>query len=341
MKIIKNFVSLTLFFIVFFIMYFGIYLFKVMDTNNIYQNMNIDLIKNLMEHYFLAIFIVSGISSIIIIGALNKFTGSLSTIIVIGILAFFMTLYPAYTVAFNKNIDYLRNELNDKTSLFIDDTGRYFTKIDNYLIKVGYKLLDNTYKNVILIDPTLMGKLYIGDYIYITDKEISLHEVKEISGTSVVEKTSSIFNRNSIGNYLSNFTADIIFGFEVFPVIAALQKIITLTEMPIYAIGLLFINLWIMLFAFYMLGLSLNSRQYVYHNILNAFILYGIIKIIFAISIEQHNLLEVIIRNVNYWNMNLYIFIASLITIIISLALKKILNNDKKAANNLETDKEH
>ncbi|MEI0493207.1 hypothetical protein R4J17_12290 [Brachyspira intermedia] len=334
MKIIKNFITLTLFFLVFFIIYFGIYLFKVMDTNNIYQNMNIDLVKNLMEHYFLAIVIVAGISSVVIIGALNKFSGGLSIIIVIGILAFFITLYPAYTVAFDKNIDYLRNELNDKTSLFIDDTGRYFTRVDNYLIKVGYKLLDNTYKNVILVDPTVMGKLYIGDYIYITDKEISLHEVKEINGTSVVEKTSSIFPRNSIGNYLSSFTADIIFGFEVFPIIVALLKIITLTEMPIYAIALLFINLWLMMFAFYMLGLSLNSRQYIYHNILNALLLYGIIKIIFAVSIEQYNLLEVIVRNVNYWTMNLYMFIGSLITIIISLALKKILNNDKKTINN-------
>ncbi|MDA1469468.1 hypothetical protein OGZ02_11600 [Brachyspira hyodysenteriae] len=251
MKTIKNLVTLTLFFVAFFIIYFGIYLFKVLDTNNIYQNMNIDLVKNLMEHYFLAIVIVAGISSVVIIGALNKFSGSLSTIIAIGILALFITLYPAYTVAFNKNIDYLRNELNDKTSLFIDDTGRYFTKVDNYLIKVGYKLLDNTYKNVILVDPTVMGKLYIGDYIYITDKEISLHEVKEINGTSVIEKTSSIFSRNSIGNYLSSFTADIIFGFEVFPIIVALLKIITLTEMPIYAIALLFINLWLMLFAFF------------------------------------------------------------------------------------------
>ena len=49
MKIIKNFITLTLFFLVFFIIYFGIYLFKVMDTNNIYQNMNIDLVKNLIE----------------------------------------------------------------------------------------------------------------------------------------------------------------------------------------------------------------------------------------------------------------------------------------------------
>ena len=89
-----------------------------------------------------------------------------------------------------------------------------------------------------------------------------------------------------------------------------------------------------MLFAFYMLGLSLNSRQYIYHNILNALLLYGIIKIIFAVSIEQYNLLEVIVRNVNYWTMNLYMFIGSLITIIISLALKKILNNDKKTINN-------
>ncbi|MDA1469469.1 hypothetical protein OGZ02_11605 [Brachyspira hyodysenteriae] len=83
-----------------------------------------------------------------------------------------------------------------------------------------------------------------------------------------------------------------------------------------------------------MLGLSLNSRQYIYHNILNALLLYGIIKIIFAVSIEQYNLLELIVRNVNYWTMNLYMFIASLITIIISLALKKILNNDKKTINN-------
>ena len=207
MKIIKNFITLTLFFLVFFIIYFGIYLFKVMDTNNIYQNMNIDLVKNLMEHYFLAIVIVASISSVVIIGALNKFSGGLPTIIVIGILAFFITLYPAYTVAFDKNIDYLRNELNDKTSLFIDDTGRYFTRVDNYLIKVGYKLLDNTYKNVILVDPTVMGKLYIGDYIYITDKEISLHEVKEINSGCICCTIKGDFKQNIL-DIISNYRPD-------------------------------------------------------------------------------------------------------------------------------------
>ena len=334
MKIIKNLKNLILFFIVFFIVYFGIYFFKVLDTNNISQNINLDLIKKLMEHYFFAVIIVAATSSVIIIGAMNKFSGSLSTIITIGILSFFITLYPAYTVLFNKNIDYLRNELNDKSSMLIDESGKYFTKVDNYLIKVGYKLLDNTYKNVILIDPTVMGKLYVGDYIYITDKEISLHEVTEINGVSKIQKTSSIFERNSFSNYLSNFTADIIFGFETFPIIVALLKIVTLTDMPVYAIILLFINLWILFFSFYMLGLSLNSRQYIYHNILNAFVLYGIIKISLAIYIENHNLLELIVRNINYWSMNLYIFISSLAIILISLILKKVLNNDKKIMNN-------
>ena len=334
MKTIKNCFTLMLFFIAFFLIYFSVYLFKVLDTNNIYQNVNLDLMKSLMEHYFLAVVIVAAVSSVVFIGALNKFSGNLATIIAIGIMSLFISLYPAYIVIFNKNIDYLRNELNDRTSLIIDEKGRYFTKVDNYLVKIGYKLLDNTYKNVILIDPSVLGKLHIGEYVYITDKEISLHEVTEINGPTRIEKTSSVFNRNSISNYLENFASDIVFGFEAFPVIIALLKIISLANIPAYAIVILFINLWLMFFAFYMLGLSLNSRHYIYHNILNAFLLYGCVKIIFAVFIERYNLLELIVRNVNYWSMNLYIFIMSLIIIILSLILKKVFNNDKKITNN-------
>ncbi|WP_295155951.1 hypothetical protein [uncultured Brachyspira sp.] len=334
MKIVKNIINLILFFAVFFIIYYGIYLSKILDTNNIHQNINFILIKKLMDHYLFAVIIAASISSLILIGSMNKFVGHLSIIITIGILAFFVTLYPAYIVVFDKNIDYLRNELDDKTSMYIDESGKYFTKIDNYLIKVGYKLLDNTYKNVILIDPSALGKLYIADYTYITDKEISLHEVTEIYGVSKVQKKSSLFERDSFISYISNFITDIIFSFEIFPIVTASLKIITLADIPIFAIALLFVNMWLLFFALYMLGLSLNSRQYIYHNILNALLLYGIIKIIFAVNIKHYNLLELIIRNVNYWTMNLYTFIMSLIIIIVSLILKKVLNNDKKIMNN-------
>ncbi len=87
-------------------------------------------------------------------------------------------------------------------------------------------------------------------------------------------------------------------------------------------------------FSFYMLGLSLHSRQYIYHNILNAFIIYAVIKIVLAIFITQYNLLELVARNMNYFTINLYMFIISVMIIIISLILKKILNNDKHATNN-------
>ena len=254
----------------------------------------------------------------------------IALVITIIVLAVFVTLYPAYTVFFNKNIDYLRNELSDKSSLFVDENGQYFTKVDNYLIRVGYKLLDNTYKNVIFIDSSSSGKLYFSDYIYFTDKEISLHEVTEIYGISKTKKTSTVFQRSSFGNYITTFATDIIFGFEVFPIITALLKIITLSNIPFYAIILIFINCVLLFFSFYMLGLSLYSRQYIYHNILNAFVLYGVIKVLFAISIEHYNLLEVIVRNVNYWTMNLYLFLISIIVITISFILKKVLNNDKK-----------
>lgn len=330
MKVFKNLITLAAFFMAFFVIYFTIYFFKVIDTNNIYQNINFNLIKNLMEHYFFAIVIVAATSAMIVIGSLNKFTGNISILITIIVLAVFVTLYPAYTVFFNKNIDYLRNELSDKSLLFVDENGQYFTKVDNYLIRVGYKLLDNTYKNVIFIDSSSSGKLYFSDYIYFTDKEISLHEVTEIYGTSKTKKTSTVFQRSSFGNYITTFATDIIFGFEVFPIITALLKIITLSNIPFYAIILIFINCVLLFFSFYMLGLSLYSRQYIYHNILNTFVLYGVIKVLFAISIEHYNLLEVIVRNVNYWTMNLYLFLISIIVITISFILKKVLNNDKK-----------
>ncbi len=334
MKIIKNIITLMLFFSAFFVLYFMIYLFKVLDTNNIFQHINLNLVKSLMGHYLFAIIILSANSSVIIIGTLNKFSGRLSTIISMLILSLLISLYPVYTVVSNKNIDYLRNELNDKSSLFIDESGRYFTKIDNYLIKIGYKLLDNTYKNVILIDPVYMGSMYIGDYVYITDEEISLHEVTEIKGISRTKKTSSVFERNSINKYMSNFTEDIVFGFEAFPIISALLKILTLSNISPYYIILLFINFFMLFFSFYMLGLSLHSRQYIYHNILNAFIIYAVIKIVLAIFITQYNLLELVARNMNYSTINLYMFIISVMIIIISLILKKILNNDKHATNN-------
>ncbi|WP_297208062.1 hypothetical protein [uncultured Brachyspira sp.] len=331
MKIVKNLITLALFFIAFFIIYFFIYFLKVLDTNNIYSNINFESIKNLMEHYFFAITVVSAASTMIFIGALNKFVGNISIILTIIILSAFVTLYPAYTIVFDKNVDYLRNELTDKSSSYIDDNGRFFSKIDNYIIRVGYKLLDNTYKNSVFIDPSASGRLYFGDYIYITDKEIALHEVTEVYGALSSKKSSIIFERKSFSNYLSSFTTDVIFGFEVFPIISTLLKLISITDIPTYTIFILFGNFIFLFFSFYMLGLCLFSKQYQYHNILNAFVIYGVIKIILAILIEHYNLLEIIIRNVNFWNMSFSLFIASIIIIIVSLILKKIFNNDKKA----------
>lgn len=330
MKIVKNLITLALFFIVFFGLYFFIYFLKVLDTNNIYNNLTLDSIKNLMEHYFFAIVVVSAVSTMIFTGALNKFVGNFSIIFTIVVLAAFVTLYPAYTIIFNKNVDYLRNELTDKSSSFIDDNGKYFSKIDNHIIRVGYKLLDNTYKNALFIDPAANGKVYFADYIYFTDKEIALHEVTELYGTLTSKKSSVVFERKSISKYLFNFSTDVIFGFEVFPIISTLLKVLTTTDIPIYTVPILFVNFIFLFFSFYMLGLCLFSKQYQYHNILNAFVLYGIIKLVLAVLIEHYSLLEIIIRNITFWNMSLTLFISSIIIIIISLILKKIFNNDKR-----------
>ena len=200
MKIVKNLITLALFFIVFFGLYFFIYFLKVLDTNNIYSNLTLDSIKNLMEHYFFAIVVVSAVSTMIFTGALNKFVGN-------------------FSIIFTKNVDYLRNELTDKSSSFIDDNGKYFSKLYNHIIRVGYKLLDNTYKNALFIDPAANGKVYFADYIYFTDKEIALHEVTELYGTLTSKKSSVVFERKSISKYLFNFSTDVIFGFEVFPII--------------------------------------------------------------------------------------------------------------------------
>lgn len=331
MKIVKNLITLVLFFIAFFSLYFFIYFLKVLDTNNIYSNITFDSIKNLMSHYFFAITVVSAVSTMIFTGALNKFVGNISILLTIVVLAAFVTLYPAYSIIFDKNVDYLRNELTDKSSSFIDESGKYFSKIDNHIVRVGYKLLDNTYKNALFIEPAAYGKVYFADYIYFTDKEIALHEVTELYGILGGKKSSIVFERKSFSSYLFNFTTDVIFGFEMFPIISTLLKLLTTADIPVYTVPILFINFVFLFFSFYMLGLCLYSKQYQYHNILNAFVLYGIIKIILAILVEYYNLLEIIIRKITFWNMSFSLFISSIIIIIISLILKKIFNNDKRA----------
>ena len=214
MKLFRNLFNLFKIFIIFFVIFFCIYLFRVVDANVLLKDFNINLIVRFIQNYLFYVFVVSSIISIIFVGTLNKLRGYLATAFTIGLLSVIIISYPIYVLISKHEIEYLRNE-----NTFLDINEKTFTKVDKYIIKANNKLLDNGYKNGILIDTYAGNKVYFADYIYVSNEVISMFDIKEINGTVLEDKDSVEIKRDSIFGYLSDISKNIVFGFNLIPFI--------------------------------------------------------------------------------------------------------------------------
>lgn len=311
MKLLGNLFNLFKIFIIFFIIFLCIYLFRVVDMNTLLKDFNINLIKRFIQNYLFYVFVVSSIISIIFVGTLNKLRGYIATALTIGLLSLIIISYPIYVLISKHDIEYLKNE-----NTFLNINERTFTKVDEYIIKANNKLLDNGYKNGILIDTSADNKVYFADYIYVSNEVITMFDVKEINGTALENKNSVEIRRDSIFGYLSDISKNIVFGFNLIPFINLSLRYLTTENPQIYVIVILFSQFFIILFSLYMLGSAFSSKKYIYHNILSGFIIYSILQIIFTIA-------NGLMSNLNFWNITAFIYFIAVFTIMLSFIFKR------------------
>ena len=311
MKLLGNLFNLFKIFIIFFIIFLCIYLFRVVDMNILLKDFNINLIKRFIQNYLFYVFVVSSIISIIFVGTLNKFRGYLAIALTIGLLSLIIISYPIYVLISKHDIEYLKNE-----NTFLNINERTFTKVDEYIIKANNKLLDNGYKNGILIDTSADNKVYFADYIYVSNEVITMFDVKEINGTALENKNSVEIRRDSIFGYLSDISKNIVFGFNLIPFINLSLRYLTTENPQIYVIVILFSQFFIILFSLYMLGSAFSSKKYAYHNILSGFLIYSILQIIFTIA-------NGLMSNLNFWNITAFIYFIAVFTIMLSFIFKR------------------
>ena len=311
MKLLGNLFNLFKIFIIFFIIFLCIYLFRVVDMNTLLKDFNINLIKRFIQNYLFYVFVVSSIISIIFVGTLNKLRGYIATALTIGLLSIIIISYPIYVLISKHDIEYLKSE-----NTFLNINERTFTKVDEYIIKANNKLLDNGYKNGILIDTSADNKVYFADYIYVSNEVITMFDVKEINGTALENKNSVEIRRESIIGYLSDISKNIVFGFNLIPFINLSLRYLTTENPQIYVIVILFSQFFIILFSLYMLGSAFSSKKYIYHNILSGFIIYSILQIIFTIA-------NGLMSNLNFWNITAFIYFIAVFTIMLSFIFKR------------------
>ena len=311
MKLLGNLFNLFKIFIILFIIFLCIYLFRVVDMNTLLKDFNINLIKRFIQNYLFYVFVVSSIISIIFVGTLNKLRGYIATALTIGLLSIIIISYPIYVLISKHDIEYLKSE-----NTFLNINERTFTKVDEYIIKANNKLLDNGYKNGILIDTSADNKVYFADYIYVSNEVITMFDVKEINGTTLENKNSIEIKRDSIFGYLSDISKNIVFGFNLIPFINLSLRYLTTENPQIYVIVILFSQFFIILFSLYMLGSAFSSKKYIYHNILSGFIIYSILQIIFTIA-------NGLMSNLNFWNITAFIYFIAVFTIMLSFIFKR------------------
>ena len=311
MKLLGNLFNLFKIFIIFFIIFLCIYLFRVVDMNTLLKDFNINLIKRFIQNYLFYVFVVSSIISIIFVGTLNKLRGYIATALTIGLLSIIIISYPIYVLISKHDIEYLKSE-----NTFLNINERTFTKVDEYIIKANNKLLDNGYKNGILIDTSAYNKVYFANYIYVSNEVITMFDVKEINGTALENKNSVEIRRDSIFGYLSDISKNIVFGFNLIPFINLSLRYLTTENPQIYVIVILFSQFFIILFSLYMLGSAFSSKKYIYHNILSGFIIYSILQIIFTIA-------NGLMSNLNFWNITAFIYFIAVFTIMLSFIFKR------------------
>ena len=312
MKVAKNLFTAFIFFIIF----FCIYLFRYFE-NSLYA-FNINVLKSFCVSNIFSILFLSFLCSSIYIGVSNK-RKNIYNIITIIIFSIIALIYPSYLIFFNGNFNY--TEYNDK---HIIKDSNYLYKIDNYLIKSKYT--NGAYGSSILVDTVYSNKLYFADNMIITKNNVIMNNVVEINSNNVLNKNLVSLDRKNIYSSIYNIIENIILGFDMSSYLDRLLKYISINNLSIFFICILYFTLFLLLFSIYMISSSLSFSTFKYHNMLLGFIIYTIISIVFFFIRFKYSFLAD-----NYINFSIFLCIFCLAIIVLSLVINIIsMRNNKR-----------
>ena len=311
MKVAKNLLTALIFFIIF----FCIYLFRYLE--NFLYGFNISVLKNFCISNIFSILFISFLCSSIFIGVFNKKNHILNiiTIIIFSIIAL---IYPSYIIFFNANF----NDIEYADKYIIKDSD-YLYKVDNYLIKATPT--NDVYASSILIDTVYSNKMYFADNMIITKNDIIMNKVVEINSNDVVNRDLVSLSRKNIYSYISSIIEDIVFGFDMSSYLNRLLKYISVNDLSVFFVSILYIALFLLLLSVYMISSSLSFSKFVYHNMLLGFIIYIMLGIVFFFVRFKYSFLMD-----NYINFSIFLCVFSLLIIILSLVINIILMRNNK-----------
>ncbi|WP_242004940.1 hypothetical protein [Brachyspira pilosicoli] len=273
--------------------------------------------KNFCVSNIFSILLISFLCSSIFIGVFNKKSHILNiiTIIVFTIIAL---IYPSYIIFFNANFNDI--EYSDK---YIITNSNYLYKVDNYLIKANPT--NDAYASSILIDNVYSNKMYFADNMIVTKNEVIMNNVVEINSNDVVNKDLVSLSRKNIYSYISSIIEDIVFGFDMSSYLNRLLKYISVNDLSVFFICILYISLFLLLLSVYMISSSLSFSSFKYHNMLLGFIIYIMFVVIFFFVRFKYSFLMD-----NYINFGIFLCALSLLIIILSLIINIILMRNNK-----------
>lgn len=311
MKVAKNLFTAFIFFIIF----FCIYLFRYLE--NFSYGFNINALKSFCISNIFSLLFISFLCSSIFIGVFNKkkHIHNFITIIIFTIIAL---IYPSYIIFFNANFN--DTEYVDK---YVIKDSNYLYKVDNYLIKAIPT--DEAYGSSILIDTVYSNKLYFADNMIVTKNEVIMNNVVEINSNDVVNKNLVSLSRKNVYGYISGIVEDVVFGFDMSSYLNRLLKYISVNNLSIFFICVLYAALFLLLLSVYMISSSLSFSKFVYHNMLLGFLIYIMFEVVFFfIRFKYSFLID------NYINFSIFLCILSLLIIILSLVINIILMRNNK-----------
>ena len=311
MKVAKNLFTAFIFFIIF----FCIYLFRYLE--NFLYGFNISVLKNFCTNNIFPILFISFILSSIFMGVFNK-KNHIYSFITIVIFTAIILIYPSYIIFFNGNFNYTENSDN-----YIIKDSNYLYKFDNYLIKANYT--NNVHKNSILIDTVYSNKLYFADNLVITKNSISMNNVLQINSNNSVNRDSIVLNRINISSSVYYKIEDMILGFNLSLYLNKLLEYISVNDLSIFFICILYLSFFLLLLSVYMISSCLSFSKFIYHNVLLGFIIYIILGIIFFFIRFRYSFLIY-----NYINFSIFLCVLSLLIIILSLIINIILMRNNK-----------
>ena len=326
MKLIKNLLCLLFHNFIFCVILTLIYLFELLDFDN--KHLSFLTLYSFLRDYFFIVFVISSIISFIYIGALNKFDGFISPFLSIVIFSFFISVYYINRTDTYNNIKYLKSNLDSKALNSIDLSNNIFTKFNNYSLMANSRIENNLYKDVIVV----YNNVYFADFISFDDSDILMSNVSYIEeGTNVKYKNTISLNKKSLYDYFYTTSRDILFGFNIVPVLSYVFRYDIDTNISFFLFMIIYFKFFLLFLALYMLSWSLSSNIYKYHNFLVAFLIYCFLQVLSKIIVSKYHLLSLVDMESKFWSITIILYLVSLFVLIFSLIIKNLF----KMSNNI------